>query len=222
MRPNKLLRSALLVLMVLATLFLYAQDAEDDDEDEDDRDIYIESDWSRAANLYNGGDQIFCINLGLIIPLFYAEQSTGSYKTQMKLGGFGELAYCYFLDPHWFLGGEVSGMFAATVGKNMYYIVPIGIKGGYQFVLNRFEIPLSLMLGIAPQSYADQSYFGIFTKLTGGAFYRFNSDWSFGINTGMWWVPQWTTKTRPMDSHNKKVNIHGFFWEISLGARYHF
>ena len=208
--------------MILATLFLHAQYEEYDEEDEDDRDIYIESDWSRAANLYNRGDQIFCINLGLTIPLGYAEANTGGFKSQMKVGGFGALGYFYFLDPHWFLGGEVSGMFASTIGKNMYYIVPIGVKGGYQFVLNRFEIPVSMMLGVAPQSYSQQSYFGIFSKLTGGAFYRLNAEWSFGLNTGFWWVPQFTKKTRPMDSYNKNINIHGFFWEISLGARYHF
>ena len=225
MRPNKLLRFSLILLMLLAALFVHAQyqENEDEDDDEDGGGINIESDWSRAANLYNGGDQLFCINLGLVLPLFYADQSQGYFKSQMKLGGFGALAYYYFLDPHWFLGGELGGMFASTVGQNMYYIVPFGIRGGYQFIWNRFEFPLSMMLGCAPQAHADLSYFGLFSKLGAGAFFRFNSDWSFGLNTGFWWVPQWTSKSRPDAANpNARRNIHGFFWEISLGVRYHF
>ena len=222
MRPHKLLRAVFLVLMFSLVLFLHAQDAEtgEDDDDEEDGGISIESDWSRAANLYNKGDQLFCVNLGIVKPLFFMDQSEGYFSTQMNLGGFGSLAYNQFFDSHWFWGVELSIMFASTISKNMYYIVPIGFRTGYQFILNRFEFPLSLIVGIAPQSYAEVSYFGIFAKPTAGAFFRFNPDWSFGLNTSFWWVPQWTRKTR--DSRSGVINIHGFFWEFSLGVRYHF
>ena len=223
MRLFRLLRPVFLLLMLCTALFIHAQETDTDDDDEDEGEgTYIESDWSRAANLYTRGDQIFCISLGLVKPLFFVEQSEGYFKTQMKLGGMGSLAYNYFIDSHWFLGAELSGMFASTVGENMFYIVPIGARIGYQFILNRFEFPFSFMLGFAPQSYNQVTYFGLFSKIGGGAFFRFNSDWSFGINTSFWWVPEWTKKTREWDRQIKNINIHGFFWEISIGARYHF
>jgi hypothetical protein len=203
-------------------LVLHAQDSEGSEDDEYEGGINIESDWSRAANLYNSGDQFIGINLGLVKPLFFIEQEEGYLKTQMRLGGFLSLTYNYFLDPHWYLGAELGGMFTSTVGKNMFYIVPIGFSGGYQLIWNRFEFPFSLLLGFAPQVYSQMTYFGFFSKLAAGIFYRFNSEWSFGLNTSFWWVPQWTKKSRPFKDHSDAINIHGFFWENSLGVRYHF
>lgn len=214
--PSK--RWVFLLLILVSAMFLHAQDA--DDEDEYEGGLEIDSDWSRASNLYTSGDQVFCINLGFPISLFFVDQQEGYFKTKMKLGGFGALAYNYFLTPHWFVGGEVSGMFAATVGGNMFYMIPIGIRGGYQFIANRFEFPAYLLLGVAPQSHNQRTYFGFFAKAAAGAFFRLNSEWSFGLNTSFWWAPEWTKKTR--DPGSTKINIHGFFLEASLGARYHF
>ena len=209
--------------MLMTALFLHAQDAETDEEDEEDEGgISIESDWSRAANLYSSGDQMFCINLGIIKPLFFIEQKEGYFKTQMNLGGFGSLAYNYYLDSNWFLGGELGGMFSSTIDRSMFYIVPIGFRAGYQFIINRFEFPLSLMVGFAPQSYAERTYLGLFSKPAAGAFFRFNSEWSFGMNTSFWWVPEWTGKKRVFNQRTSSIDIHGFFWEFSLGVRYHF
>jgi hypothetical protein len=208
----------LFLLLAGAVFFLPAQEEDDDDDDEQ---IPIESDWSgNYATMYTRGDQTFSINLGLVKPLFYYDQQEGRLDTNMKLGGMGSLGYNYFLGPHLFLGGELSGMFASTEGENMYFIVPIGFRIGYQFILRRFEFPLSLLVGFAPQSHLDASYFGFFSKAMASVFFRFNSDWSFGLNTSFWWVPQWTDKRRA--NYKGDVNIHGFFLEFSLGARYHF
>lgn len=212
-------------LLILLTGTIFFVSAQDEGDDEDDEDIVpIESDWSRSSNLYTRGDQTFCINLGVVLPLFFVDQKEGHMKTQMNLGGMGSLGYNYFFGRHLFLGGELSGMFSSTLGENMFYLVPIGIRGGYQFVLSRFEFPFSLMIGFAPQSFNERSYLGFFAKPAAGAFFRFNSDWSFGLTTSLWWVPQWTNKTRDYASYNNSgsVNIHGFFWEISAGVRYHF
>ena len=210
-------------MLLVSAFILHAQEADiDDDEEEDGEGISIETDWSRAANLYTRGDQTFCISLGLVKPLFFAEQEEGYLKTQMNLGGMGSLAYNYFLGPNLFLGGELGGMFASTLGENMFYIVPIGFRAGYQFILHRFEFPLSFMIGLAPQSYNQRSYLGLFAKPAAGGFFRFNNDWSFGLQTSFWWVPQWTKKTRELNYRSSTINIHGFFWETSLSVRYHF
>jgi hypothetical protein len=205
------------LIIFVGSSLIHAQE----EDDEDDRDIYLETDWSSAnASRYSSGDQTFSICLGLVKPLFYLDKQEGYLPTKMNLGGMGSLGYTYFLDAHFFLGGELSGMFASTVGENMYFIVPIGFNAGYQFLLGRFEFPLSLMIGAAPQTFKGFSYFGFFSKASGAVYFRFNSDWSFGLNTGFWWVPEWTKKTRI--DYDGNVNIHGFFWEFKLGARYHF
>jgi len=209
------------LLFVPLIFFAIALGVHAQEEDEDDEEITIESDWSLANFApYTRGDQTFSINLGLVKPLFYIDRQNGYMDTNMGLGGMGMLGYTYFLGRHLFLGFQLSGMFAGTEGKNMYFIIPIGFSVGYQFVIKRFEFPFYLMAGIAPQSHQQRSYFGFFSKAEGSAFFRFNSEWSFGLNTGFWWVPQWTKKT--VQGYDGNIHIHGFFWEIGLGARYHF
>ena len=172
----------------------------------------IDSDWGDyALNVYNKGDKMFNMTLGLMIPTVFSGIDDEGHG--LKVGGTLSLAFSYFLTSHFFLGGELSGMFSGTRGKNMLFIVPFGLRLGYQFVFRRFEFPLTLMIGAAPQKYIEEGYFGFFMKPSASVFWRFRPDWSFGLN-GMWWfLPQW-----PKDGHNTIGN----FLEVSLTARYHF
>jgi hypothetical protein len=105
-------------------------------------------------------------------------------------------------------------MFASTLRENTLFIIPIGVRVGYQFILKRFEFPLALTLGLAPQRYLDLGYAGFFMKPSVSAFFRFNPDWSFGLNSAWWWVPEWTRE--------KDKNVDGHFVDITISARYHF
>ncbi|MDR2072783.1 MAG: hypothetical protein LBP60_05055 [Spirochaetaceae bacterium] len=219
MRPLKFFL-LLLVFLCVAGFALFGQEESEDEEDEGEY-IPIESDWSRVKDTqYARGDQVFAMGLGLVKPLFFVDQQRGYQDTNIKLGGLGALGWNYFLSPHLFAGAELSAMFAATLGENMYFCIPIGVRGGYQFIFRRFEFPFSVLVGVAPQTHKERSYFGFFSKAEGAAFFRFNSDWSFGITTSFWWVPQWTSKARV--DYDGDVHIHGFFWAFSIGARFHF
>jgi hypothetical protein len=210
------IRVLLFIGIFTALLFpLVAQ--EEDNEDEGGEDIPIESDWSiLTPDLYARGDQTFTITLGVLFPTVFSGDGelVGDLHDKIKIGGTGSLSYNYFLSPHLFVGGEVGGMFAGTLGKNMVFVIPMGVRVGYQFVLGRFEIPLALMVGGAPQKYLDEGYFGFFMKPSASVFFRFNTDWSFGLNNAWWWVPQWTSKS--------VENVHANFYELTLSARYHF
>jgi hypothetical protein len=184
-------------------------------QEETEPDIPIESDWSDiVSSTYSRGDKTFTISLGALFPTVFVGQS-GKIDGNVKIGGTGSLSFNYFLNSVFFVGAEISGMFAPTLGKNMVYIIPIGVRVGYQFVLGSFEFPLALMIGMAPERYLEnEGYFGFFMKPSASAFWRFNTSWSFGLNTGWWWVPQWTS--------NKAEDVHGNFVELTLSARYHF
>ncbi|QQO11381.1 hypothetical protein JFL75_11325 [Breznakiella homolactica] len=205
--------SLFLTLLFLATtLPVFAQESDSPGSDDDSGPL--ESDWSVVQTpMYNRGDQIFGISLGIILPLFFVGDS-GTLDNNVSLGGTGTLSYDYFFSSRFAVGGEISGMFSSTLGENMLYIVPIGIRATYQFTLYSFEFPLTLAAGVAPQKYLDRGYFGMYIKPSAGVFWRFNSDWSFGLNTTWWYVPQWTS--------NKEENVHGNFLTITVGARYHF
>jgi hypothetical protein len=203
----------LLSLLLLGGL-VFAQE-EEEEEPGTEEGVPIESDWSDyMPSLYARGDQTFTISLGLIFPVVFLKNGAAITHNIFPVGGTGNLGYNHFLSSHFFVGGEVGIMFDSTLRKNTLFIIPIGLRGGYQFVLKRFEFPLALTLGFAPQRYLDLSYLGFFMKPSVSAFFRFNPDWSFGINTAWWWVPQWTAE--------QDKDVAGNFIDVTLSARYHF
>jgi hypothetical protein len=205
---------------LLLFVFLFPVSAQEDGADTDE--IPIESDWDAGpVTLYSAGDKTFTMSIGALFPVLFLNNKGESYAVSypvgnIHIGATGFLSFNYFLSPHLFVGGEIQGMFAGTLGGNMLYIVPIGVKIGYQFIVGHFEFPLSFMAGMAPQSYSNNiGYFGFFLKPQGAVFWRFNSEWSFGFNTGWWFVPQWPA-TGP------EYRRYGNFIELTFAVRYHF
>ena len=199
----------LLLLLGFTVPLLYAQEEYPDDEPYDPGwDVYV-------PELYTKGDQTFTINLGLIFPvLFLNNGSRIAHNFSPPVGGMGSLGYNYFLGSKFFVGGEIAGIFNSTLGGNTVFLIPIGVRAGYQFILWRIEIPLSLTVGINWHRFLNQGYFGPFIKAGGSVFYRFNPDWSFGVNANWCWFPEWT--------NDSKKNVDGNIVEVTLSVRYHF
>ena len=196
----------LIIFMLFSGLNLHAQEETDEEPPSD------ESDWGKfISEPYSRGDKTFSIILGVLFPAFF----TGVEDNQhgIKLGGVGSLVFNYFVSPRIFLGAELSGSFSATRGGNMLYLVPFGLRAGYQFWFKRFEIPISVLLGAAPQKYLEKGYFGPVIKPGAAFFWRYNPDWSFGLNTNWWILPQWP---------KNKYNAIGNFLELTLAVRYNF
>ena len=200
---------ALLFILFLFLPGLYAQEPPSEDQTETWNDSDFE-DYS--PGLYTRGDKTFTITVGMALPTYFGGIEDNKHGVN-SVGGTGSLAFCYFLNSNIFLGGEISGMFVGTRGGNMLYLIPMGIRFGYQFVFRRFEFPLTLMVGGAPQLYLEENYFGLFIKAGASMFWRFNPDWSFGLNALWWFVPQW---------QKSNDNVYGNFLELTLSARYHF
>jgi hypothetical protein len=203
-------------LFLLPLWLLFPLAAQDFDEGggagEDSPELPIESDWSELMpELYSRGDKLFSITLGPVLPTVFIYEGRGVADGKIGIGGGGYLAYTYFFNGHLFMGGELGGMFAITRAKNALFIVPMGLRLGYQFILGRFEFPLSLLAGLAPQTYLEKNFLGLFLKPSASAYWRFNPDWSFGLDAAWLWVPQWADRT-----------AYGNFLELSLSARYHF
>ena len=170
-------------------------------------------DWgSIASSPYTFGDRNFIISLGVLIPTFFGGDIENN-EHGLRLGGTGSLAFNYFLNSNFFVGGELAGSFSGTRGGNMLYMVPFGVRAGFQFLLHRFEFPVSVMLGGIASRYLDRGYFGLIVKPSASAYWRFSPEWSFGLNSAWWFVPQWPR------NGNK---VYGNFMELTLSARYHF
>ena len=201
-----------LLLLLMGLPFLLA--AQEDSEGENPE---VEPDWDiYTTDMYARGDQTFIISLGMPFPVVFLNNGKEiKHNITPPLGGTGSLSYNYFLGPNIYLGGEVGGVFFPTLGGNVLYIIPLGFRAGYQFYLWRLEFPVNLTLGMAWHRYLNLGYYGFYMKGGAAAYYRFNSEWSFGL-TGNWgWFPQWV-KNEP------HKNVDGNFLEFTLSARYHF
>ncbi|MCL2879739.1 MAG: hypothetical protein FWF29_05785 [Treponema sp.] len=186
-----------------------------DDGSSDNGSSGSESDYYGAAPpLYSKGDKTFNISLGLLFPTLFIRQGKVLETNMTPVGGAGCLIFNYFLNAHVFLGGEISGQFNGTLANNTLFIIPIGIRGGYQFLAWKMEFPLTLAAGIAPQKFLDMAYLGLYIKGSAAAYYRFSPDWSFGMDLSWSWFPEWT-------KHAEK-NVDGNFINLMLTARYHF
>ena len=195
----------------------YSESTPDDDDDDGQTEVDMSG---YIPDMYARGDQIVTISLGTIFPaVFVNNGSVISHNIKPPVGFALSLAYSYFWGSNLFFGIEVGFKSAFTLGENSLYIIPIGIRAGWQFVYRRFEFPLYAAIGVAPQRYLDNGYFGMYLKGAAGAYFRFNPKWSFGISTDWSWYPQWTMKDgRRTPDKDVDANIIG----VLLSARYHF
>jgi len=210
-------------------VLLYAQEddaetteTEEEEEENPDETPSLETDWDGyITELYSNGDQTFTISAGVIFPTVFNDY-TGKVITHnfFPVGGAGTLAYTRFLGAHYFLGVEIGVNFNYTLGKNTIFIIPIGARTGWQFIFRRFEFPVSLAIGIAPQRYLSLSYTpGMYVRLGASGFFRFSPEWSFGLNTDWNWYPQWPRKD---GERVPKEDVYANILTVTLAARYHF
>ena len=198
----------LLLLLIGFTVLLYAQEDDGDDPLEPDWDVY-------DMDYYTSGDQTFIMSAGTVFPaVFLNNGQVIEHNFSPPVGGTGYLSYNYYINSNVFLGGEFGGIFMPTLGRNTAYIIPLGFRAGYQFNVLRFELPVYATLGITWHRYLNLGYFGLFMKGGGSVYYRFNADWSFGVNVNWGWYPEWTS--------DRNKNIDGNIVDLTLGARYHF
>jgi hypothetical protein len=207
----KRVRSLFLIFFVcfgIAALTAQEENAESE--------LPIESDWDGPLpSLYTRGDKTFNISLGPIFPVLFLDNNNEVYDSQISVGGTGALGFAYYLSPHFFTGGEVQFMLAGSLMSHFLTLTSFGAFGGYQFILGRFEIPLSLTIGLNSESFLAKYYLGLVVKPQAAAYFRYNSGWSFGLSTAWWWVPQWP-KAGP------EYHRYGNFLDVSLALRHHF
>jgi len=195
----------IILFLLVSGFYLAAQ--------EEDTDPYDPLWTDTVRSPYENGDKTFNINLGVVFPTYFGGSEIENNQHGLSLGGTLSLSYNYFLTSYIFAGAEAAAMFSSTRGGNMLFMVPFGARIGYQFLYKRFEIPIALMVGAIGQRYLDNGYFGLIIKPGASAYWRYNPDWSFGLNTSWWFVPQWP---------KNGLSAYGNFMELTLSARYHF
>jgi hypothetical protein len=231
------MRKPLILLLLLGLcwfsgqgMYLHAQEQDEnedtehiaEDPDDDRENIALETDWDvYVTGLYSNGDQVFTMSAGVVFPTLFVNNGVElPYHFSPPVGGsIGPFSWYYFFNEHFFLGGEVSFSFNYTLGQNVAFLLPLGVRAGWQFLFRRFEFPVYATIGMALQRYLNFNYLGLFSKVGASAFFRFNPDWSFGLSADFGWYPEWPQdKGKP--AHDR--NVDGFFTGVTLAARYHF
>ena len=174
-------------------------------------------DWDFInSDPYTMGDQTFIISILTIFPTVFFNNDGKPINSNFNppVGGAGSLSYNYFFNSNIFLGGEVNGTFIPTLGNNMYYGILLGARTGYQFNIWKLEFPLNISVGMVWHRYLNSKNYGFYLKGGGAAYYRYNSEWSFGIHSNWYWFPQ-----RKSD---RTKNVTGNMVDLLLSVRYHF
>jgi len=199
---------AFFLILLFSFTLLYAQEKDPPSEGGGDWDFY-------DHGTYTAGDQTFIISLGTIFPtVFVNNGKVITHNFSPPLGGTGSLSYNYFFNHRIFLGGELNGAFMPTLGNNMYYGILLGARTGYQFYYWRFEFPVNVTVGMVWHRYLNFKNYGFYMKGGGAAYFRYSSEWSFGIHSNWYWFPQRT------DERSK--NVHGNMIDTLFSVRYHF
>jgi hypothetical protein len=197
-----------LILFLGISVLLFAQDDSAPETEPDWEDIY-------KSDLYTRGDQTLSIGLGVGFPIAFINQGEViEHKITPPIGGTGHINYTYYFNSRFFMSGELGLLFLPTIGGNTVFITFFGSRVGTQFILGRFEFPISIALGGTIQTYLDFGYFGYYMKIGAGAYFRITNQWSFGITSNFCWFPQWT--------NDPAKSIDALFVDLSIVGRYHF
>lgn len=153
-----------------------------------------------SATYYDNGSQRFTITAGPILPFTQTNFSSGETNTiwnggvpgvNPPVGGFGSLTYQMFLNPYVAIGGEIGYAFNFLRGDALFTHVPMQFKLTYIPLQGRFEIPLSLGVGIDYMSVSDASaHLALFTSFETGIDWYFTDNWGVGLKTGIWVIPE--------------------------------
>jgi|GEM_PF-656413 len=169
------------------------------------------------APVYGLGDQMFEINAGLFIPLFFQATDGSTSSTNLSLGGGGSLGWSAFLAQQFSLGAELGGMFNISPLKRVLIHIPITAKIGYMFRVYPVDIIPRFSTGIVFTKLQEELYVGPILKPGVTAVYNINTEWAVGLNVMYWWLPQFYT-----DEDLKDDTRFGNFLEVSLSGVYHF
>ena len=191
---------SVLFILIAITYSIFAAETENEIQSPDD-------DFEYVYKQNQSGDSFIRMSLAVDIPV---KPDT----SKMFVGGSGTLGF-YRLLTSWFaIGGDFSFAYSETVGSNVYYFIPVMARPVFQLAIGRFEIPVTLGLGMSFQNYVDRLYCGLTLNPEIGFFYRWKTEWSAGAILGTYIMPQWF--------ENSAYNYTGIVVTAGLTVRYHF
>lgn len=196
-------------LLVFSANSFAQSESYEDEYDESAPDEY--DDGEDYVYLQNGpGDQFLNLRIMPNIPL--------NFDGKIKVGGQITVGYGRFISPWLAVGAEVAFGYNPTIGSNMFTYIPMTVGATFLPAIKKFEIPITVNVGMAIENYLSNTFFPAFI-LRGGAglYYRINESWSAGIEGFFTYMPQWYA-----NEDKRKYNDFMNIVSISAGMKYHF
>jgi hypothetical protein len=178
-----------------------------------------------AARQYGMGSQMFTFRLGPVVPTFIYQPVQDSLVTfpdemRMQIGGYGSIRYQGFLNSTMAIGGELGYLFAFDRGSELFTSVPMQAKLTYIPLQGTFELPLSIGLGIAYNSYTDEttptSFLSLLATAEAGFSWYFKEEWGITLSAGLQLIPELFPQNHP---HYEDLALTGFM-PITLSVTY--
>ena len=164
------------------------------------------------------GDRSMTIALGPTFPLFIQDFAGNVGPTNLTLGANIGLDIQFYLTNNFKLGGELKGFAAGDPNNNLLFMVPITVKGDYEFDFFPFTIPVGLGAGICFNNYLSSTNINPVLAPTTGFFWNANTSWSFGANLTYWLIFD-LYSGNPIPTSQDRI---GNFLESNIAAIYHF
>lgn len=173
-----------------------------------------------AADPYGLGDQIFSINAGMIVPLFFhsIDGSVEPALDHLTLGAIGTLQWGAFLNGNTTLGAELGGLFSFTILERTLILLPINASLSYAIRFYPLELALSLGVGGTFIKLDSDLYFGPFIKPGAALYWNYNAEWAFGLKAEYLWAAEFYFGSSPPSSESSFGNFFG----ITFSTLYHF
>ncbi len=202
-----------MLVMGLSPCMAQTNNAEDNPEEIPDEEIFYDYQLNQA------GDQFIRISLAVAFPLNFDSfwQLFVSGQHQLSIGGTGTLGYHYFVTSKLAFGIDAGFGSAVTIGSNIFNYVPLVGTVTYQPYFGKFEIPITLGVGFAWETYSNYNYFpGLIVKPEVGLHYRLSPSWSLGGDISYTFMPQFGYH------FDSTENYYGQFLNVAIAARYYF
>ena len=150
-----------------------------------------------SAPYYDKGSQMFSFTVGTTVPsftYFFNDQEfltgVGEDNTGMKVGGYGAISFQVFNTQRTAIGGEIGYDFNFAADEELFTAVPFFAKYSYLPVQGQYDIPISFGLGGAYIKYNDAALMTLYANLQIGVTWYPGKNWGFGLNTGLWLIPE--------------------------------
>lgn len=139
-----------------------------------------------ANTYYEKGNTFFSIKVGVGFPTsvsFPKDSAAKPAVDNIKLGGFGSLAYQACIDSNIAVGGEIGYCFNKIIDNSIFTQVPISAKVTYiPLQTGKFDLYVTANLGLEFIKDKGIGNTAAFASIALNPTFYFNDNWGVGLN----------------------------------------